>query len=78
KHIDVRHHFIPHVLEERGVTLDKIHTNVNPMDMLTKVFPVENFKFCATCLGLTKAYKEDEECTRSDERGIMQGRDKRR
>ncbi|XP_058092236.1 transcription factor bHLH112-like [Magnolia sinica] len=43
------------VLEEGGVTLEKIHTSVNPTDMLTKVFPKEKFKFCATSLDLTMA-----------------------
>ena len=55
KHIDVPYHFIRQVLEEGDVTLDKIHTSVNPADMLTKVVPTGKFKFFVTSLGLVKA-----------------------
>ena len=37
KHIDVRFHFIWEILDEGDIKLHKIHTKVNPIDMLTKI-----------------------------------------
>eukprot|EP00253_Pinus_taeda_P022910 PITA_22910 len=39
KHIDLRYHWIRHVLEEEQLSLEKIHTYRNPADMLTKILP---------------------------------------
>ena len=39
KHIDLRYHWIWHVLEEEQLSLEKIYTNRNPTDMLTKILP---------------------------------------
>eukprot|EP00253_Pinus_taeda_P022287 PITA_22287 len=39
KHIDLRYHWIQHVLEEEQLSLEKIHTDRNPADMLTKILP---------------------------------------
>lgn len=36
KHIDVRYHWIRDVLEMKGLQLEKIHTDDNPSDMMTK------------------------------------------
>ena len=39
KHINLRYHWIWHVLEEEQLSLEKIHTNRNPVDILTKILP---------------------------------------
>jgi len=39
KHIDVRFYFIREILDEGDIELQKIHTEENPADMLTKVVP---------------------------------------
>ena len=41
KHIDVRYHWIHDVLESKQLYLEKIHTNENRSDMLTKCLPKE-------------------------------------
>lgn len=52
KHIDVRYHFIRSMLEEGSFKLEKIHTNKNSADMLTKSVPKEKLEFCIASLGL--------------------------
>jgi hypothetical protein len=52
KHIDIRYHFIRTMLEEGSFKLEKIHTNKNPADMLTKSVPREKLKFCSASLSL--------------------------
>jgi len=37
KHIDVRFHFVREILDEGDIKLLKIHTEENPVDILTKV-----------------------------------------
>jgi hypothetical protein len=39
KHIDVRYHWIHQVLDDGILQLEKIHTEDNPADMLTNIFP---------------------------------------
>ncbi|KAL3623658.1 hypothetical protein CASFOL_032474 [Castilleja foliolosa] len=46
KHIDVRLHFIREVVSRNEVLLEKIRTDENPADMLTKVLPTVKFKYC--------------------------------
>jgi len=50
KHIDVRYHFICDVLEDVDIELNKIHTNNNKTDMLTKVIFRVEFKHCKNLL----------------------------
>nr|GEV94323.1 retrotransposon protein, putative, Ty1-copia subclass [Tanacetum cinerariifolium] len=45
KHIEVRHHFVRDIV-------DKIHTNDNPADMLTKVLTPTKFKHCLDLVGV--------------------------
>lgn len=54
KHIELRYHFIHHVLDEGKLRLHKIDTKLNPEDTLTKVVPREKFKFCRASLGILK------------------------
>jgi len=46
KHIDVRYHSLRSVTEEKLMMLNKIHTDRNVTDMLTKVIPSGKFDLC--------------------------------
>lgn len=46
KHIDGRLNFIRDILEEDKFSILKIGTMVNPVDMLTKSLPIEEFRLC--------------------------------
>ena len=46
KHIDVRYHWIRDVLESKKLYLEKIHTNANGSDMLTKCLLKEKLEAC--------------------------------
>nr|GEX33554.1 retrovirus-related Pol polyprotein from transposon TNT 1-94 [Tanacetum cinerariifolium] len=52
KHIGVRHHFVLDIVEKGEVIVDKIHTNDNPVDMLTKVLTPTKFKHCLDLVGV--------------------------
>ena len=53
KHIDVRYHWIRDVLDAKLLELEKIHTDDNGSDMLTKILPKGKFEFCRMVVGLT-------------------------
>jgi len=46
KHIDVRYHQIREVLKDKLLQLEKIHTDENWSDMMTKVLPTKKFENC--------------------------------
>ena len=46
KHIDLRYHWIRNVLEEKQMKLQKVHTNDNGTDMLTKPLSKEKQELC--------------------------------
>ena len=48
KHIDVRYHWIRDGFEDKMFELDKVHTNANGSDMLTKVLASEKLKICCS------------------------------
>ena len=52
KHIQLRYHFIRSVLEDGQLKLEKIHTNENPADMLTKVVTREKLNSSSASVGL--------------------------
>ena len=52
KHIDVQYHFIRILLKDGVLSLKKIHTTQNSLDMLTKVVMVEKLKSCSAFVGL--------------------------
>ena len=52
KHIDVRYHWIRDALDSKLMELEKIHTDDNGSDMLTKVLPRGKFEFCREVAGL--------------------------
>ena len=52
KHIDVRYHWIRDVLENKLLQVEKIHTNDNGADMMTKALPKEKLEVCKKVAGL--------------------------
>lgn len=52
KHINIRYHWIREVMEKQLMKLEKIHTDNNPADMLTKVVPKEKHMFCRDKIGM--------------------------
>ena len=46
KHIEVRYNWLRLVVEQQLFELEKIHTDENPADMLTKVVSREKLKLC--------------------------------
>ena len=54
KHIDVRYHFVREIIEEGEVLLQKIKTDDNLADMLTKVVTTINFNNCLDLINIAK------------------------
>ncbi|KAH9718762.1 hypothetical protein KPL71_022343 [Citrus sinensis] len=52
KHIDIKVHFIRLEVSKATVMLQKIHTDDNVADMLTKAVPGAKFKFCLDLAGI--------------------------
>lgn len=52
KHIDVRYHWIRDVLDEKLLELEKIHTDHNGSDMMTKTLPREKLEHCRLIAGM--------------------------
>ena len=52
KHIDIKVHFIRLEVSKATVMLQKIHTDDNVADMLTKAVPGAKFKFCLDLVGI--------------------------
>ncbi|KAL5821663.1 hypothetical protein ACOSQ3_023545 [Xanthoceras sorbifolium] len=52
KHIDVRYHWIRDVLENKLLQVEKIHTNDNGADMMTKNLPREKLAICREIAGM--------------------------
>ena len=46
KHIEVRYNWLRLVIEQQSFELEKIHTDENPVDMLTKIVSREKLKLC--------------------------------
>ncbi|KZV56298.1 hypothetical protein F511_00295 [Dorcoceras hygrometricum] len=53
KHIDIRLHFIREVIESGRIKVDKIGTEDNPADALTKSIPFGKFKHCLEAVQVT-------------------------
>ena len=51
KHIDVRYHWIRDALDAKLLALEKIHTNDNSADMMTKALPKGKFEVCCEIAG---------------------------
>jgi len=54
KHIDVRYHFLRHVIDGGKVVLKKVHTWENCADIFMKPVTVEKLRWCLASLGLQK------------------------
>ena len=54
KHIDVRYHFVREIIEEGVVLVQKIKTDDNPADMLTKVVTTIKFNHCLDLINISK------------------------
>ena len=52
KHIEVRYNLLRLIVEQQLFELEKIHTNENPADMLTKDVSREKLKLCAWLAGM--------------------------
>ena len=55
KLINVRYHWIRDVLDSKLLELEKIHTDDNGADMMTKALPREKLEACCSIAGMTKA-----------------------
>ena len=52
KHIDIRYHFVRDVILEGKIVVEKIGTESNPADMLTKPLPIIKFKLCTDLISV--------------------------
>ena len=52
KHIDVKYHFIQDVLGDKHMDFVKVHTNDNPVDLITKGLASERFAHCRALMGV--------------------------
>ncbi|GJY58570.1 hypothetical protein Tco_0458462 [Tanacetum coccineum] len=55
KHIEIRHHFIRDCYEKKLFSVEKIHTDLNVADLLTKPFDGPRFNFLVTATAITLA-----------------------
>ncbi|GJZ19175.1 putative ribonuclease H-like domain-containing protein [Tanacetum coccineum] len=52
KHIEIRHHFIRDSYEKKLIRVEKIHTDFNVADLLTKAFDGPRFHFLVVNIGM--------------------------
>ena len=52
KHTEVRYHWLRLVVEQQSLELEKIHTDENPADILSKVVSKEKLKLCVELVGM--------------------------
>ena len=52
KHIEVRYHWIREVVSSKLLKLEKIHTDKNGSDMMTKILPSEKLLVCCKAAGM--------------------------
>nr|GFA54552.1 retrovirus-related Pol polyprotein from transposon TNT 1-94 [Tanacetum cinerariifolium] len=55
KHIDVRYHWIRDAIEDGMFELNKVHTDDNASDMLTKAVAREKLKICCSFAGMANS-----------------------
>jgi hypothetical protein len=53
KHIDIKYHYVRHVVAQDKLQVCKISTHDNPADMMTKSVPIAKFKLCLSLVGIT-------------------------
>jgi hypothetical protein len=54
KHIDVRYHWIRDTLDEKLLQIEKIHTDDNSSDMMTKTLHMQKLEICKIVAGLVE------------------------
>jgi len=54
KHIDVRYHFLRHVIDGGKIALKKVHARENYAHIFTKPVTAEKLQWCLASLGLQK------------------------
>ena len=54
KHIDIRHHFIRELIEEKNSTLEHIRSNLQLTDIFTKPLDANSFEHLRAGLGVCK------------------------
>ncbi|KAL0536608.1 hypothetical protein IC582_025562 [Cucumis melo] len=54
KHMDIRHHFIRELIENKVITLQHIHSNSQLTDIFTKPLNATTFEHLRACLGVCK------------------------
>ncbi|GJV82084.1 putative ribonuclease H-like domain-containing protein [Tanacetum coccineum] len=59
KHIEIRHHFIRDAYEKKLIQVQKIHTDNNVADLLTKAFDGPRFNFLVVKIGMAKHELKD-------------------
>lgn len=52
KHFDIRLHFIREVITRGTIKAEKVATEDNAADMLTKVLPLSKFKHCQSLVNV--------------------------
>ncbi|GKD32571.1 hypothetical protein Tco_1248080, partial [Tanacetum coccineum] len=52
KHIKIRHHFIRDCYEKKLISVEKIHTDLNVDDLLTKPFDGPRFNYLVVSIGI--------------------------
>ena len=52
KHIQGRMHYVREVAQEGGVVFAKVHTSLNPSNLLTKPVPADKTLTCRVGMGL--------------------------
>ncbi|GJW88279.1 hypothetical protein Tco_0163619 [Tanacetum coccineum] len=52
KHIEIRHHFIRDCYEKKLISVEKIHTDLNVADLLTKPFDGPRFNYLVVNIGI--------------------------
>ncbi|GKE93370.1 hypothetical protein Tco_1574465 [Tanacetum coccineum] len=55
KHIDIRYHWIRDAIEDGMFELNKVHTDDNAFDMLTKAVAREKLKICCSFAGMANS-----------------------
>ena len=53
KHIDVRYHWIQEKIKDKSMQVEKISTNENPANMLTKIVTRDKFELCKELIGMS-------------------------
>ena len=52
EHIDIKVHFIRETVASGSILVEKISTEENPVDMITKSLPSSKFNYCLELIGV--------------------------